>query len=168
MGHDTPPTSTIPGGIVGSPRLSACRRNAGVALSPQMAPAMRALELAAATPTAALALGRAARRTEYPGTSPCRAPACGTGRSGCSAGSRRIRSGAGVTHEEENHMDKKDARKGSTGTYRIRRVSRDLHRAARLRATGEATTLRWVVLQALQAYSAGTWSPSHAREGGRP
>lgn len=59
-------------------------------------------------------------------------------------------------------MDEKDDRKAITGTYRIRRVSRALHRAARLRATSEGATLRWVVLQALQAYSMGTWTPSEA------
>jgi len=64
-------------------------------------------------------------------------------------------------------MDDKDGRKTSTGTYRIRGVSRDLHRAARLRATSEGTTLRSVVLQALQAYSAGTWSPPDAPAGSR-
>jgi hypothetical protein len=56
-------------------------------------------------------------------------------------------------------MDQKDRGKTSTGTYRVRGVSRDLHRAARLRAASDGTTLRWVVLQALQAYSAGTWTP---------
>jgi len=56
-------------------------------------------------------------------------------------------------------MDERDGRKTSTGTYRVRGVSRDLHRAARLRAVSQGTTLRWVVLQALQAYSAGTWTP---------
>ena len=57
-------------------------------------------------------------------------------------------------------MDEKNRHQASTGTYRVRRVSRDLHRAARLRAASQGTTLRWVVLQALQAYSAGTWTPS--------
>jgi hypothetical protein len=58
-------------------------------------------------------------------------------------------------------MDEKGGHKASTstGTYRVRGVSRDLHRAARLRAASEGTTLRWVVLQALQAYSAGAWTP---------
>jgi len=56
-------------------------------------------------------------------------------------------------------MDERDGGKTSTGTYRVRGVSRDLHRAARLRAVSQGTTLRWVVLQALQAYSAGTWTP---------
>lgn len=57
-------------------------------------------------------------------------------------------------------MDEKDRPKASTGTYRVRGVSRALHRAARLRAASQGTTLRWVVLQALQAYGAGTWTPS--------
>ena len=64
-------------------------------------------------------------------------------------------------------MDEKDSRKASTGTYRVRGISRDLHRAARLRATSEGRTLRSVVLQALQAYSAGTWSPPDAVAGPR-
>jgi len=56
-------------------------------------------------------------------------------------------------------MDERDHRKSSTGTYRVRGVSRNLHRAARRRATSQGTTLRWVVLQALRTYSAGTWTP---------
>jgi len=56
--------------------------------------------------------------------------------------------------------DEKDRRKASTGTYRVRGISRDLHRAARLRAASQGTTLRRVVLQALQAYGAGAWTPS--------
>jgi len=56
-------------------------------------------------------------------------------------------------------MDDKDYRNASTGTYRVRGVSRDLHRAARLRAASQGTTLRRVILQALQAYSTGTWTP---------
>jgi predicted HicB family RNase H-like nuclease len=64
-------------------------------------------------------------------------------------------------------MDEKDGRKASTGTYRLRGISRDLHRAARLRAASEGTTLRSVVLQALRAYSAGTWSPPDASAGAR-
>jgi len=59
-------------------------------------------------------------------------------------------------------MDDKDGRKASRGTYRVRGISRDLHRAARLRATSEGTTLRSVIVRALQAYSAGTWSPPDA------
>jgi hypothetical protein len=64
-------------------------------------------------------------------------------------------------------MDEKDDRNASTGTYRIRGVSRDLHRAARLRAASQGTTLRWVVLQALQAYSAETWTPPDEPRGSR-
>ena len=64
-------------------------------------------------------------------------------------------------------MDEKHGHKASTGTYRVRRIPRDLHRAARLRATSEGRTLRSVILQALQAYSAGTWSPQGANAGSR-
>jgi len=64
-------------------------------------------------------------------------------------------------------MDDKDGRKASSGTYRVRGVSRELHRAARLRAASEGMTLRSVVLQALQAYSAGTWSPPESARGSR-
>ena len=64
-------------------------------------------------------------------------------------------------------MEEKDDRNAITGTYRIRGVSRDLHRAARLRAASHGTTLRWVVLQALQAYSAGTWTPPDEPPGSR-
>jgi hypothetical protein len=56
-------------------------------------------------------------------------------------------------------MDDKHGGKASTGTYRVRGLSRDLHRAARLRATSEGTTLRSVIVRALHAYSTGTWSP---------
>jgi len=62
-------------------------------------------------------------------------------------------------------MDEKDARNARTGTYRIRGVSRDLHRTARKRAVSQGTTLRWVVLQALQAYSAGNWTPTAKSSG---
>jgi hypothetical protein len=60
-------------------------------------------------------------------------------------------------------MDEKNRPQASTGVYRIRGVSRELHRAARLRAVSQGTTLRRVVLQALQAYSAGTWTPVDER-----
>lgn len=56
-------------------------------------------------------------------------------------------------------MDDGSRPKTSTGTFRIRGVSRDVHRAARLRAVSHGTTLRRVVLQAMQAYGAGTWTP---------
>jgi hypothetical protein len=64
-------------------------------------------------------------------------------------------------------MNEPNGRRASTGIYRVRGVSRDLHRAARLRAVSQGTTLRWVVLQALQAYSAGTWTPPDAPPGSR-
>jgi hypothetical protein len=56
-------------------------------------------------------------------------------------------------------MDNENGQKPGTGTLRVRGVSRDVHRAARLRAASQGTTLRRVVLQALQAYGTGTWTP---------
>jgi hypothetical protein len=47
-----------------------------------------------------------------------------------------------------------------TGTYVVRGLLREVHRAARLRATSEGTTLRMVVLQALRDYAAGIWTPA--------
>ena len=57
-------------------------------------------------------------------------------------------------------MDEKHGSKGRTGTYHVRGVSRDLHRTARRRAVSQGTTLRRVMLQALEAYGAGTWAPA--------
>jgi hypothetical protein len=68
---------------------------------------------------------------------------------------------------KEDVMDKRDRRGASTGIYRVRGVSRDLHRAARLRAVSQGTTLRWVILQALHAYSARTWTPPDEPPGSR-
>lgn len=51
------------------------------------------------------------------------------------------------------------ARVATTGTYLVRGVPRDVHRAARGRAVSEGTTLRRVLLQALCGYAAGTWTP---------
>jgi hypothetical protein len=51
------------------------------------------------------------------------------------------------------------ARLASTGIYLVRGVPRDLQRASRLRAAGEGTTLRSVLLQGLREYAAGTWTP---------
>jgi hypothetical protein len=51
------------------------------------------------------------------------------------------------------------ARIATTGIYLLRGVPRDLQRAARVRAGREGTTLRWVLLQALREYAAGTWTP---------
>jgi hypothetical protein len=50
-------------------------------------------------------------------------------------------------------------RLATTGIYLVRGIPRDLQRAARVRAAGEGTTLRWVLLQALRDYAAGTWRP---------
>ena len=51
-----------------------------------------------------------------------------------------------------------------TGIYLVRGVPRDLQRAARARAGREGTTLRWVLLQALGDYAAGTWTPQRHHE----
>ena len=60
------------------------------------------------------------------------------------------------------------ARMATTGIYLVRGVPRGLQRAARARARREGTTLRWILLQALREYAAGTWThtpgtqcPSH-------
>lgn len=55
------------------------------------------------------------------------------------------------------------ARVATTGIYLVRGVPRELQRAARRRAQGEGTSLRWVLLQGLREYAAGTWTPR--REG---
>ena len=46
-----------------------------------------------------------------------------------------------------------------TGIYLVSGVPRDLQRAARVRAAGEGTTLRRVLVRALSEYAAGTWTP---------
>jgi hypothetical protein len=51
------------------------------------------------------------------------------------------------------------ARMATTGIYLLRGVPRDLQRAARVRAVREGITLRWVLVQALREYAAGTWTP---------
>lgn len=51
------------------------------------------------------------------------------------------------------------ARMAATGIYLLRGIPRDLQRVARARAVSEGTTLRWVLLQALREYAAGTWTP---------
>ena len=51
------------------------------------------------------------------------------------------------------------ARMATTGIYLVRGVPRGLQRAARARARREGTTLRWILLQALREYAAGTWTP---------
>jgi hypothetical protein len=51
------------------------------------------------------------------------------------------------------------ARLATTGIYLLRGVPRSLQRAARARAVSEGTTLRRILLQGLQEYAAGTWTP---------
>jgi len=51
------------------------------------------------------------------------------------------------------------ARMATTGIYLLRGVSHGVQRAARARAVNEGTTLRWVLVQALREYAAGTWTP---------
>jgi hypothetical protein len=51
------------------------------------------------------------------------------------------------------------ARIATTGIYLVSGVSRDLQRAARVRALSEGTTLRTVLLKALAEYAAGNWTP---------
>ena len=51
------------------------------------------------------------------------------------------------------------ARMATTGIYLLRGVAPGVQRAARARAVSEGTTLRWVLVQALGEYAAGTWTP---------
>jgi hypothetical protein len=51
------------------------------------------------------------------------------------------------------------ARMATSGIYLVRGVPRPLQRAARVRAVSENTTLRWVLVQTLREYAAGTWTP---------
>lgn len=46
-----------------------------------------------------------------------------------------------------------------TGIHLVSGIPRDVQRAARVRATGEGTTLRRVLVRALREYAAGTWTP---------
>ena len=55
-------------------------------------------------------------------------------------------------------------RMASSGIDLLSGVSRDLQRAARVRAAGEGTTLRAVLLKALTEYAAGSWTPRQDRE----
>jgi uncharacterized membrane protein YeaQ/YmgE (transglycosylase-associated protein family) len=50
-------------------------------------------------------------------------------------------------------------RMATTGIYLLRGVPLELQRAARVRAVGEGTTLRQVLLKGLGEYAAGTWTP---------
>ena len=51
------------------------------------------------------------------------------------------------------------ARLARTGIYLVRGVPREVQRAARHRAVRDGTSLRWVLLQGLREYGAGTWTP---------
>jgi hypothetical protein len=59
------------------------------------------------------------------------------------------------------------ARMATTGIYLVSGVSRDLQRAARVRAVREETTLRAVLVKALAEYAAGNWTPGESRESSR-
>jgi hypothetical protein len=59
------------------------------------------------------------------------------------------------------------ARMATTGIYLVSGVSRDLQRAARVRAVREGTTLRAVLVRALAEYAAGTWTPGESCESAR-
>ena len=52
------------------------------------------------------------------------------------------------------------ARVAASGIYLLRGVPRELQRTARGRARRDGTSLRWVLLQALREYAAGTWTPA--------
>jgi hypothetical protein len=60
------------------------------------------------------------------------------------------------------------ARLATTGIYLVRGVSREVQRAARRRAVRDGTSLRWVLLQALREYGAGTWTPQPDGKSGEP
>jgi hypothetical protein len=59
------------------------------------------------------------------------------------------------------------ARMATTGIYLVSGVSRDLQRAARVRAVREGTTLRTVLVKALAEDAAGNWTPDESRESAR-
>ena len=46
-----------------------------------------------------------------------------------------------------------------TGIYLVSGVTRDVQRAARVRATSEGTSLRRVLVRALREYADRTWTP---------
>jgi hypothetical protein len=51
-----------------------------------------------------------------------------------------------------------------TGIYLVSGVSRDVQRAARVRASSEGTSLRRVLVRALREYADGTWTPRRDAE----
>jgi hypothetical protein len=58
------------------------------------------------------------------------------------------------------------ARLATTGIYLVRGVPREIQRAARRRAVRDGTSLRWVLLQGLREYGAGTWTPQRDGKAG--
>jgi hypothetical protein len=60
------------------------------------------------------------------------------------------------------------ARLATTGIYLVRGVPREVQRAARRRALRAGTSLRWVLLQGLREYAAGTWTPGRDGTSGEP
>ena len=55
------------------------------------------------------------------------------------------------------------ARMALTGIYLLHGIPREVQQASRIRAVREKTTLRMVLLQALNEYAAGAW-PSRENE----
>jgi hypothetical protein len=51
------------------------------------------------------------------------------------------------------------ARMAMTGIYLLHGIPRQVQQASRIRAVRENTTLRMVLLQALNEYAAGVWPP---------
>ena len=56
------------------------------------------------------------------------------------------------------------ARIATTGIYLLHGIPRDVQQAARVRAVREETTLRAVLLRALNEYVAGAWPPRRKEE----
>jgi hypothetical protein len=52
-----------------------------------------------------------------------------------------------------------------TGIYLVSGVTRDVQRAARVRATTEGTSLRRVLVRALREFADGTWNPQPEPKG---
>jgi hypothetical protein len=52
-----------------------------------------------------------------------------------------------------------------TGIYLVSGVTRDVQRAARVRASSEGTSLRRVLVRALREYADGTWTPQPEARG---
>jgi hypothetical protein len=54
-----------------------------------------------------------------------------------------------------------------TGIYLVSSVTREVQRAARVRASTEGTSLRRVLVRALREYADGTWTPKPEPQSGR-